>query len=131
MQACLTMEGHGQGQLVRSRVARVSSEDAWDALVAEANAQGSPVVAHFSASWCVPSMAMNPFFEELAYDHQQMMFTLVDVDEAKGVAKRLDVKAMPTFLVFAEGKAARKLVGANPDEVRKMVDGFVAGGSVV
>lgn len=38
---------------------------------------------HFSASWCTPSRAMSPFFEELALQYKYVLFLSVDVDEAK------------------------------------------------
>lgn len=38
---------------------------------------------HFTASWCMPSVAMNPFFEELAGSHPDVLFLVVDVDEVK------------------------------------------------
>lgn len=41
------------------------------------------------------------------------------------VAKKLDVKAMPTFLLLKDGAPLDKLVGANPEEVKKRIDGFV------
>lgn len=42
------------------------------------------VFVHFTAAWCVPSIAMNAFFEELAIKYQNIiMFLLVDVDDVK------------------------------------------------
>jgi thioredoxin 1 len=32
---------------------------------------------------------------------------------------------MPTFLLMKEGAQVDKLVGANPEEIRKRIDGFV------
>lgn len=37
----------------------------------------------------------------------------------------MDVKAMPTFLFLKDGAPLEKLVGANPDEIKKRIDGFV------
>jgi len=47
------------------------------------------------------------------------------------VASQLEVKAMPTFLFLKDGNAMDKLVGANPDEIKKRVDGFVQSSRVV
>ena len=41
------------------------------------------VVVHFTASWCIPSVAMAAFFKELALNYQDMLFLVVDVDEVK------------------------------------------------
>ncbi|XP_062013383.1 thioredoxin-like protein CXXS1 [Rosa rugosa] len=109
----------------KSRVVKVDSLEAWDLSVTEATNQGSPIVVHFTASWCMPSVAMNPFFEELASSYPDVQFLTVDVDEVQEVATRLDIKAMPTFLVMKEGAQVDKVVGANPEEIRKRIDGSV------
>eukprot|EP00268_Persea_americana_P014388 TRINITY_DN16386_c0_g1_i2.p1 TRINITY_DN16386_c0_g1~~TRINITY_DN16386_c0_g1_i2.p1 ORF type:complete len:103 (+),score=21.66 TRINITY_DN16386_c0_g1_i2:87-395(+) len=73
----------GQEQLTKSRVVKVDSEESWDFYRTQANGQGCPVVVHFTASWCVPSVAMNKHFEELALSYQDILFLLVDVDDVK------------------------------------------------
>ncbi|URE22938.1 Thioredoxin, partial [Musa troglodytarum] len=84
----MVMEGQQQQQqqqqqLPKSRVAKVDSEESWYLFVTQANNQGCPVFVHFGASWCVPSLAMNSFFEELAMTYQDILFLVVDVDEVK------------------------------------------------
>ncbi|KAI3466205.1 hypothetical protein Pfo_022868 [Paulownia fortunei] len=115
----------GHQQLTRSRVAKVDSEVTWDMFISQAKNQGCPVVVHFMASWCMPSVVMKPFFEELAMSHQDILFLLVDVDEIKEVASKMEIKAMPTFLLMKEGVVVDKLIGANPDEIKKRVGGLM------
>ncbi|KAK9265395.1 hypothetical protein L1049_009743 [Liquidambar formosana] len=112
-------------QQTKSRVVKVDSVESWDFYVTQAANQGCPIVAHFTAAWCMPSVAMNPFFEELASNYQDLLFLTVDVDDVKEVATRMDVKAMPTFLLMKDGASVDKLVGANPEEIKKKIDGFV------
>lgn len=40
-------------------------------------------MGHFTAAWCMPSVAMNPFFEELAANFQGVSFLTIDVDEVQ------------------------------------------------
>ena len=40
-------------------------------------------MVHFTASWCIPSVAMNPFFGELASNYPDALFLTVDVDDVK------------------------------------------------
>ncbi|GKV42338.1 hypothetical protein SLEP1_g49749 [Rubroshorea leprosula] len=115
----------GQEQHNKTRVVKIDSVEAWDFYVSQASNQRCPVVAHFTASWCMPSVAMNPCFEELASAYQNVLFLTVDVDEVKEIAKKLEVKAMPTFVIMRGGAVVDKLVGANPEEIKKRVDGFV------
>ncbi|XP_022724879.1 thioredoxin-like protein CXXS1 [Durio zibethinus] len=114
-----------QEQQNKSRVVKVDSVESWEFYVNQATNQGCPIVVHFTASWCIPSVAMNPFFEELASALQDVLFLTVDVDDVKEVATRMEIKAMPTFLLMREGVVVDKLVGANPEEIRKRIDGFV------
>ncbi|OAY26044.1 thioredoxin-like protein CXXS1 [Manihot esculenta] len=114
-----------QEQQTKSRVLKVESLESWDLYVTQANNQGCPIVIHFTASWCIPSVAMNPFFEELASAYPDVLFLSVDVDEVKEVAAKLEVKAMPTFVLMKDGAQIDRLVGANPEEIRKRIDGFV------
>lgn len=37
----------------------------------------------------------------------------------------MKIKAMPTFILMKEGALVDKLVGANPQEIRKMINGFI------
>ncbi|XWS18248.1 hypothetical protein CRYUN_Cryun32bG0027000 [Craigia yunnanensis] len=114
-----------QEQQNKSRVVKVDSVESWEFYVNQATNQGFPIVVHFTASWCMPSVAMNPFFEELASAFQDVLFLTVDVDGVKEVATRMEIKAMPTFSLMREGTVVDKLVGANPEEIRKRIDGFV------
>ncbi|MED6212326.1 Thioredoxin-like protein cxxs1 [Stylosanthes scabra] len=109
----------------KPRVVVIDSLESWESYVTQASNQNSPIVVHFTASWCMPSVAMNPFFEELALIYPDALFLTVDVDEVKEVAKRFDVKAMPTFVVLKDGAPLEKVVGANPEEIKKRIDTFV------
>ncbi|KAM3362570.1 Thioredoxin-like protein CXXS1 [Capsicum chinense] len=110
-----------QEQGTKSRVVKVNSMESWDFHVNQATLQGCPIVAHFTAVWCIPSVAMNPFMEELASMYQDMCFLTIDVDEVKEVASKYEVKAMPTFLLLKSGVPVDKIVGANPDEIKKRI----------
>ncbi|KAL1289387.1 hypothetical protein HN51_057658 [Arachis hypogaea] len=109
----------------KPRVVVIDSLQSWEFYVNQASTQNSPIVVHFTASWCMPSVAMNPFFEELASTYPDVLFLTVDVDEVMEVAKRMDVKAMPTFVVVKDGAPLEKVVGANPEEIKKRIDTFV------
>ncbi|CAI9756973.1 unnamed protein product [Fraxinus pennsylvanica] len=104
---------------MKSRVVKIDSEETWDFFTSQAKKQGCPVIVHFTASWCMPSVAMKPFFRRLASSHHGILFLRVDVDEVKELASKMEIKAMPTFLFMKEGDLVDKLVGANPEEIKK------------
>ncbi|KAK2984784.1 hypothetical protein RJ640_004609 [Escallonia rubra] len=118
------MEAHEQ--LRKSRVIKVNSEERWEFLLARAGTQGCPVMVHFTTAWCMPSVAMKPLFEDLAESYPNVVFLSVDVDDVKEVASKMEVKAMPTFLLMREGAQVDKLVGANPTQIKKLIGGFVS-----
>lgn len=113
-----------QQQVAGSRVLVVDSDKSWDTILGRAQAQACPVAVHFTADWCAPSKYMAGFFENLSLQYPDILFLLVDVDEVKGVKDKMDVKAMPTFLLMKDGVQEDKLVGANADELQKRVAAF-------
>ncbi|XP_010999543.1 PREDICTED: thioredoxin-like protein CXXS1 isoform X1 [Populus euphratica] len=108
----------------KSRVVMVESEESWDFYISQATTQTRPIAVHFTSSWCMPSVAMNPVFEDLASAHPDILFLTVDVDAVKEVAAKMEVKAMPTFVLMKDRAQVAKIVGANPEEIRKRIDSF-------
>ncbi|ESW21685.1 hypothetical protein PHAVU_005G090900 [Phaseolus vulgaris] len=112
-------------KLKKSKVIKIDSQKSWEHYISQATNQKYSVVVHFSAFWCVPSIVMNPVFEELASTYPDVLFLTLDVDEVKEIASKMEVKAMPTFLLLSGGTPVEKIVGANPDEIRKRIDHLV------
>ena len=75
--------------------------------------------------WCGPCQRIAPFFEELSTKYPSVTFVKVDVDELDGVAANCNVRCMPTFLVYKDGKATDgKLEGASPEALEGLVKQF-------
>jgi thioredoxin 1 len=85
------------------------SEKNFDDIVAG----GKPVLVDFWASWCGPCQFMLPIFDKLAKKYgDKIVFARLNVDDNQSVAARYDVYAIPTFMVFQDGKAVDRAVGA-------------------
>ncbi|KAG4996983.1 hypothetical protein JHK84_028015 [Glycine max] len=97
----------------------------WNIVKGDLKNDWSMVMIHFSAYWCMPSIVMNHFFQQLASTYHNVLFLNVDVDEVKEVASKLKIKAIPTFCLMNGGAPMDKIVGANPDELRKRISCFI------
>ncbi|KAI8577528.1 hypothetical protein K450DRAFT_251294 [Umbelopsis ramanniana AG] len=74
---------------------------------------GKPVAVDFHAQWCGPCKVIGPKFIKLAEKFPDIVFAKVDVDEAADVAEEYSIRAMPTFMFFANGEKKDEVVGAN------------------
>jgi len=70
------------------------------------------------APWCGPCRMMSPVIEELATDLKgKITFGKLNTDENQDIAARYQVQAIPTLLIFKDGKLADRKVGALPKKV--------------
>jgi len=70
------------------------------------------------APWCGPCRMMSPVIEELATDLKgKITFGKLNTDENQDIATRYQVQAIPTLLIFKDGKLADRKVGALPKKV--------------
>jgi thioredoxin 1 len=87
------------------------TDDGFTAAVLESEL---PVLVDFTASWCPPCRVMKPVLAELAAERDDMRVVQLDVDAHQRTAAQYGVMAMPTFLVFRDGREVGRLVGARP-----------------
>ncbi len=67
------------------------------------------------APWCGPCRMMSPVIDELATDLKgKITFGKLNTDENQDIAARFQVQAIPTLLIFKDGKLADRKVGALP-----------------
>ncbi len=72
-----------------------------------------PVVVDFFAEWCGPCKAMAPALEQVAKEMEgKVKIVKIDVDQSPGVTQQYRIQAMPTLMIFKDGKIAAQQVGA-------------------
>jgi thioredoxin len=73
-----------------------------------------PVIVDFWAPWCRPCDAIEPHLRAVAEAHQgRVRLVRLNVDEQLGVPGRYGVLALPTVMLFAEGKPRATVYGAH------------------
>jgi thioredoxin 1 len=84
--------------------------DTFDEVV---GASTEPVVVDFWAEWCGPCKMIAPILEEIASEQTgKLKVAKLNVDDHPDLARRFDVMSIPTLIVFKDGQAAKRVVGA-------------------
>ena len=77
----------------------------------------------FWATWCGPCRMIAPVVEELAGETEGVTFAKVNVDENGEVAMGLGIQAIPTLILFKDGRAVDQVVGVQSKQALKaMID---------
>ena len=72
-----------------------------------------PVLVDFFAEWCGPCKAMAPALEAVAADMKgKVKIAKLDVDQNPTVTQEYKIQAMPTMMIFKDGKKVAERVGA-------------------
>lgn len=99
----------------QAAVTQVAHEGQFDGLLANSN---KAVIVDFWAPWCGPCMRMKPVFEQLASELQgKYTFVGVNIDNAKQLSNKYDVKSIPTFVIIKNNKVVEKITGQVSKEV--------------
>ena len=70
------------------------------------------VLVDFFATWCGPCKMIAPVLEELDDDPNfGVKIVKVDVDEASDAAMEYRIQAIPTLMLFVDGKAVKSQLG--------------------
>lgn len=67
--------------------------------------QNRPVLVDFFAEWCGPCKMMSPILKEVKAElNNEVSILKIDVDKNQNLAAKFQVRGVPTFVLFKEGK---------------------------
>lgn len=76
-----------------------------------------PVLVDFSAEWCGPCRAIEPFVHQVAQELEgKAKVVTIDVDAHADVAARYGIMSIPALVVFKGGQEVDRLIGAAPKD---------------
>ena len=83
----------------------------------------TPVLVDFWAPWCEPCKQYTPVLEKAIHAEKgRVRLVKVNIDENQGIAAQLQIRSLPTVMVFLQGRPVESIPGVLPaDTLKKLL----------
>lgn len=88
-------------------------------------------IISFWASWSKPSVTINNILIQLEKTYKNITFYSIEAEEYGEISELHKVASVPTVLFFVGAKETNRLVGANPQELNRLVTEFSSNNEIV
>lgn len=78
------------------------------------------VLVDFFATWCPPCKMLSPVLEKISNSRTEFDIAKINIDDDQDLAREYKIEAVPTMLVFKNGKKVDELMGFS--EENKILD---------
>lgn len=110
LMACSYFNGSGFVPAKHDNIQNVTSAESFDLMVVRAT---TPVLVDFWAPWCAPCRAMEPTIVHIAEEFRGSVGVVkVNVDDNRALAEQYNIRAIPTLMIFNNGRAVAMFEGA-------------------
>jgi len=84
------------------------------------------VLVDFSATWCGPCQQLAPILDQVAKKvGSKVRILKIDVDKNQGIASKMNVRGVPTMILYQNGKQVWRQSGVVPEnELVKLVEQY-------
>lgn len=85
-------------------------------------ANNSKVIVQFGAGWCGNCKITKPKFKRLSTETEGVTFVYVDAELYPESRKLAEVKNLPTFASFLNGKLQKELAGNKEETIKEVLN---------
>mmetsp|Transcript_22794 Transcript_22794/g.25971 ORF Transcript_22794/g.25971 Transcript_22794/m.25971 type:complete len:654 (+) Transcript_22794:135-2096(+) len=112
----------------RPLVRQIRSSHEFERLLSKHSKQtGLPVIVDFYSDGCGPCRMMAPIFKKLAKEigQEKAVFVKVDTNAQYELSSKYQIRSLPTFAFFLNGKKVNQFSGAGEAQLRQLTNSII------